>query len=248
MLLFLRRSRWLGRLVLPFVAFVSLAHAESPHRYRPALIGNGPRSLVNLIDGRNLVSKGQGDGLVMFEATIAPTSSGPVEVIWCHATPESKLLKAEVQNALRNASFIPALVDGKPVEVVFYGTVIFMVRDGRPYVHVFANQDREALAEQTDFVEPQLLVGTDDFVDAKPYLEVVRHHTRVGHARLIITVDANGRLREALVLREEPTGLNIAAAALKTYSTEKFIPGFRNGSPVTCTVEREWAVRGYRRF
>jgi len=224
---------------------VVLANIATGHQFRPALVGNGPHSLANLIDGKKLVEKGQRDGVVMFEAAIAPGSTGVVDWTWCHARPESKLLKAEVQNALLNSSFVPASIDGKPVEVIFYGTVVFVVRDGQPHVRIFANQDREALAQQSDFIEPQILTDTDDFEGAKPYLEVVRHHARAGRALISITVDAEGKLRASRVVKEEPTGLNIGAAALKTYSTAKFIPGFRNGAPVTCTVERDWAVRGF---
>jgi len=243
------RSPRVRRPFLPFAAIFAIVsiNCAGAHQFRPALVGNGPKSLANLIDEKKLAAKGQGDAVVMFEAAIAPDDSGFVASTWCHGGPESKLLKTEVQNALLHASFVPAAIDGKLVPAVFHGTVVFAVRNGQPHLRVFANQDREALAQESDFIEPQELIGTDDFDDAKPYLEVVRHHTRSGRALLSITVDAGGKLRDARVLKEDPTGLNIGAAALKTYSSVKFIPGFRNGSPVTCTVERDWAVHGFRR-
>jgi TonB family protein len=77
-------------------------------------------------------------------------------------------------------------------------------------------------------------------------LVIVKNHGRAGRAILSITVDADGKMRDRRLVREEPAGLNIGAAAMKAYATAKFIPGFRNGKPVACTFEEDWAVRGYR--
>ncbi len=219
---------------------------EATPRFRPALVGNGPRSLVNLIDVQKLLAKKQGDGVVMFDAAIEADNNGSVSWIWCHAAPGSETLKEEVTKELRHASFIPALINGKEVDVVFYGTVIFTAREGRPYLRVFANQDRAALAQQSDLIQPQMLLDSEDWEGAKPLLEVVRMHARTGHAVLSVTVEVNGKVRDVHLVREEPTRLNIGAAALKAYATAKFIPAFRNGKPVTDTFESDWAVRGYR--
>ena len=222
------------------------AASEATPRFRPALVGHGPKSLVNLIDTQKLLAKGQGDGVVMFDAAIEADDGGSVSWIWCHAAPGSEILKDEVTKELRHASFVPALIDGKEVGVTFYGTVIFSVREGHPYLRVFANQDRTALAEQSDLIQPQMLLDSEDWEAAKPLLEVVRMHARTGHAVLSVTVEANGKVRDIHLVREEPTRLNIGSAALKAYSTAKFIPAFRNGKPVAHTFEQDWAVRGFR--
>ena len=222
------------------------APAEAATSFRPALVGNGPKSLVNLIDTQKLLAKGQGDGVVMFDASIEDDPAGSVRWIWCHAAPGSEVLKEEITKKLRQAVFVPALVDGKPVEVYFHGTAIFAVRGGRPYLRVFANQNPNALAQESDLIEPQMRHGSSDWAKAKPLLEVVRKHARVGHATVSITVDSAGKMRDLRVVREEPAKLNIGAAALIYYAPAKFIPAFRDGKPVDCTFERDWAVRGFR--
>ncbi len=209
-------------------------------------MGNGPRSLVNLIDGQKLLQKGQGDGVVMFDIAVEDDSAGSVSWIWCHAGPNAKALKAEVEKELRRASFVPALIDGKRVGVAFHGTVIFTVRDGRPYLRVFANQDQNKLARQSDYIQPQRLLDSEDWDGVEDMLEVVKMHAKAGRAVLSITVDADGKMRERHLVREDPKGLNIGAAAMKAYATAKFLPGFRNGKPVACTFEEDFAVRGYR--
>jgi len=37
-----------------------------------------------------------------------------------------------------------------------------MVRDGKARLRIFANQDPQELAKETDFIEPQLIIGTED--------------------------------------------------------------------------------------
>jgi hypothetical protein len=240
------RRSFFGVTVCLLFQFASSEKAAAQHHYRPALVGNGPKSLVNLIDRQKLVEKGQRDGVVMFDAAVDDDASGSVTWIWCHASPEAKALKAEVEKELLHASFVPAMIDGKRVSVEMHGTAMFTVRDGRPYLKVFANQDPDELARQSDYIQPQMLVDSEDWEDARPMLEVVRLHARAGHAVLSITVDGEGNVRDRHLVREEPGGLNIGAAAMKTYSTARFTPGFRNGKAVACTFNEDWAVRGYR--
>jgi hypothetical protein len=228
---------------LLFLQSIPLANIATAHQFRPALVGNGSHSLVNLIDNQKLLAKGQPDSLVMFDAGIQ--EDGSVDWIWCHAPPEAKTLKEEVEKALRHAAFVPATIDGGKVAILFHGTVIFINQGGRPHLRVFANQDRSELARQGDYIQPQMILDSEDWEGAQPMLAVVKNHARAGHAALAITVDEQGTIRDRRLLREDPTGLNIGAAALKVFSTAKFLPGFRNGQPVGCTFEEDWAVRGY---
>lgn len=239
------------RFIFAFALFLLLALGTARvraagQRFRPALVGNGPSSLVNLIDGQRLIDKGQRDGVVMFDVGVAGNVGGSVTWLWCHAGPRSQLLKDEVEKKLRKASFVPAMIGRKRVRVLLHGAALFFVRQGRPYLQVFANQDEAELAKKSDYIQPQLVVGSDDWDGVQDMLKVVRMHARAGHAILSMTVDAEGKTRRLRLVREEPTGLNIGAAALKAYRTAKFIPGFRNGRPVACTFEENWAVRGYR--
>ena len=213
--------------------------------FRPALVGNGPKSLVNLIDTAGLVRAGQQDAVVMFDAAVSG-DGGAVEYSLCYGDGDSKALQKEVSKELRRAVFIPALAHGKSVDVFFRGSVVFAVRAGRPLLQVFATQDRNELARASDYVEPQMLVGTDDWKEAKEYLGVLTHHWKRGVAVVAITVDAQGKRQGMRLVREDPKGLNLGAAALKTFSTSEFIPAFRDGHVVATTFEMFDYMYGYR--
>jgi hypothetical protein len=229
-----------------FLHRAGFSTVEENARFRPALVGNGPKSLVNLIDTAKLMRKEQQDAVVVFDAVIDADEGGSVSKFECHGSPGSDRLKKEVSEELLHAVFIPALAQGKPVGVFFRGSVVFAVRNGRPRLQVFANQDREELARGSDFIEPQMILGTDDWEEAKPYLEVLRKHQRHGIAFVSITVDVEGKRKEMHLVREDPPGLNIGAAALKTLSTAHFIPAFRNGRAVGATFEMSTHMYGYR--
>lgn len=164
----------------------------------------------------------------------------------CHGSPGSDRLKKEVSRELLRAVFVPALVRGRPIGVLFRGSVIFAVRDGHSRLQVPANQDQEELARGSDYIEPQMILGTDDWVEAKPYVEVLRTHLRHGIAVVSITVDAEGKRKQMHLVREDPVGLNVGAAALKTLSTAEFIPAFRNGRAIAATFEMSNHMYGYR--
>lgn len=112
-----------------------------------------------------------------------------------------------------------------------------MVRDGRPRLQVFANQDRNELARGSDYIQPQMILGTDDWDEAKEYLGVLTHHWKTGIAVVSIAVDEEGKRKAMHLVREDPKGLNLGAAALKTMSTAQFIPAFRDGRLVAATFE-----------
>jgi hypothetical protein len=60
-------SRALSHLaILSFVGLVS-SQAAGP-QFRPALVGSGPKALVNVINTKKLTEKGQRDGILMFTA------------------------------------------------------------------------------------------------------------------------------------------------------------------------------------
>ena len=232
---------------LAFLASIAgLTGAQEKGGFRPALVGNGPKSLVNLIDTGKLMREGQQDAVVMFDAAIVDDEDGEAASFWCRGSAGSERLQKEVKEELRRAVFVPAVAHGRTVGVYFRGTVVFAVRDGRPRLQVFANQDRDELARGSDFIEPQLILGTDDWEEAKEYLGVLTHHWRQGIAVVRITVDAEGKRQAMALVKEEPKGLNIGAAALKTLSTAKFIPAFRNGHPVATAFEMLDYMYGYR--
>ena len=223
------------------------AAAETSGAFRPALIGNGPKSLVNLIDTSRLMREGQADAVVMFDAAVGDYVGGSVLNSVCYGGPNSKPLKKEVSKELQRCEFIPALVHGKPTVVFFRGAVVFTVREGRPRLQIFANQDRSELARGSDYIQQQLILGTDDWEEAKQYLGVLTHHWKSGIAIVSLEVDAEGKRKEMHLVRETPEGLNLGAAALKTLSTAEFIPAYRNGRVVSATFEMSDYMYGYRR-
>ncbi len=233
------------RLLFATFALASVAAAQSTP-FRPALVGNGPKSLVNQIDVKKLAAKGQGNAAVMFECYIG--HSGKAEDGRTYrGTPDSKHLVRAVEEALQRSYFIPAAFKGKPVSVYFAGAVMFYVIDGKPQLHVYANQSPEDLKQGKDFIAPQLISGTDNWDAAKPELEKARLHQKNGAAVLAISVDASGKVTNMKVASEDPPNYNFGRAALKEYAGARYIPGFRNGQPVACTFEYASYVIAYRK-
>jgi hypothetical protein len=63
--------RTLALSLISFLSIVDLADLQAAElRIQPALIGNGPKALINPIDTKKLVEKGQHDGLLMFSCYV----------------------------------------------------------------------------------------------------------------------------------------------------------------------------------
>jgi hypothetical protein len=228
------------------IAWLSLADlAELPAaepQFRPALIGNGPSALVNVIDTKKLMEKGQRDGLLMFKCGVTRRGETASYFIY-RETPGSKLLKEEVGNALRRSHFIPAIYNGEPTTVALIGTVLFTTTDGKPHLRIYANQNHEDVAKGNDFIAPQLLVDTVDYVGTKYDLagRKAEAYLRNGWVQLSITVDANGNQKDLKVTLEDPPGFGVGTVVKNAYARTKWIPGFRNGHAVNCTFDYpEW--------
>src|SRR2546430_358062 len=103
------------------VAWFSIADLADLHaaeaRFRPALIGNGPNALINVIDTKKLMEKGQQDALLMFSCFVR--RDGKVWGYYTYReTPGSKWLKKEVENRLTGCHFIPAIYNGEKTQVM----------------------------------------------------------------------------------------------------------------------------------
>jgi len=220
-------------------------------RFRPALIGNGPKALVNVINTRKLVEKGQRDGLLMFKCYI--NRSGEVEYSFIYReTAGSKLLKQEVGYALRGCRFIPAIYNGEPTDVLFTGTVVFSVSNGKPHLRVYANQSNDDLKRGNDFIAPQVVANTVDIGRYALAAMKVRAYYQNGTVELSTTVDANGNQKDLKVILEDPPGYGLGAVLRDAYAKAKWIPGFRNGRAVECTFDyaeflKTWASFIYGR-
>jgi TonB family protein len=204
--------------------------------FRPALIGTGPDSLINRIDTADLIKKGQKEGAVMFSCLVAPTGD-IVRSGAYRGTRGSELLERELLKRLANEKLIPAIHNHQPVIAIFYGTVRFAVVNGKPRLRIFANQQLDQLDKESDFIDPQPYVGQDSKFTGLHYPDTGSNIAVTGVVELALNVDATGNLESMQVLSEEPPLLGFGDAAISDFSGAKFIPAFRNGQPVECTVK-----------
>jgi len=225
------RTRCLAALAL--LAFLSTPGlAETLPEFRPALLGNFSRSLVNTINTESLMKRGQGDAIVMFTAGVSENGYGYVWETY-RGTPNSHLLSKEIMDRASQAQFIAAVYKGQHVGVVLNGTVSFSIVGGKPRLRIFLNQEESDLKAGKDFVAPQLAFATGN-----PKFEGIYYPGRVltgpGTAAVTLDVDVNGKVQNATLAYEYPPGKGFGAEALDGLRKAVFIPGFRNGKAVPC--------------
>jgi hypothetical protein len=128
--------------------------AESLPQMRPAMIGAGQGSLVNLIDTQTLLQKGQRDAWVMFDCGVAGDGIAFGSDFFT-SSPNAKLLENEIRKRVRQTRFIPAVYNHKRTSAWFAGTAVFVVTKGQPHLRIYAHQDLDEIKRGTDFVAPQ---------------------------------------------------------------------------------------------
>jgi len=203
-------------------------------QYRPALLGTGPTSVINRIDTAGLIRDGQKDGSISFSCSVGPT--GEIAHVWTYrGTPESQLLERELAKRLDQAVFIPALYEQRPVHVLFFGTVTFRIVNGKPRLRIFANQETEELKKESDFIGPQPFVGAGSKFEGLHYPDNVTSELS-GLVELAMKVDAAGNLKDLRVVSESPPLVGFARAAAEDFRVAHFIPAFRDGKPVECSI------------
>ena len=219
---------------------VGSSQSASLPMYRPVLLGSGPDSLINRIDTADLVRKGQKDAAVMFSCSVKKDGT-VLSVSTYRGTPDSKLLEQEILKRLSvaaNPKFVPAVYNHLPVDAIYYGTVTFMIANGKPRLRIFSNQERAELAKESDFIGPQPFWGGESKFSGFHYPDSESAPVQVdGSAELQLKVDANGNLQDLSVLNEQPPFLGFGEAAFTDLSKAKFIPAFRDGKPVACEVK-----------
>jgi TonB family protein len=207
--------------------------------YRPILLGQGPKSLIDRIDTQDLIKKGQKDALIMFNCSVRKDGSVEWSATY-RGTPDSDFLKQELQKRLSPASdprFIPAVYNHQLVDAIYYGTVTFAVLDGKPRLRIFSNQEAEELAKEHDFIGPQPFFGNESKFTGFHYPPPEAARVQVdGNVELKMKIDFNGNLQELNVVSENPPFLGFANAALADFKNARFIPAFRDGKPVACDV------------
>lgn len=219
--------------IVVFALLILTSSLSAEPAFRPALVGDGPKSLVNLINVQKLLEKGEPDGAVMFSRGVFPPGKGRDFAEINRGTPGSRLLQSEVLRALQRSRFVPAIAQGKSVPVHFRGTVLFFAHS-QPHLRVLANQDPDALAHFDDFVAPQEIFGTALSVASDPRLDAFMRRYKNGAVTLELHVNEKGKLLSSRVLSEEPRGYNLGAFEVDMLATAEFVPGFREGRPSDC--------------
>jgi TonB family protein len=219
--------------------------AENLPKSRPALIGSGPRSLLNLIDAEKLFRKGQRSGWVMFNCTLR--SDGTVDRgshISYRRSAGADPLKAEVWKALAGgARFAPAVDNHEQTLTCFAGTATFSIVNGKPQLRFFANQELEEVNRGSDFVAPQPVQGPAIWAPSTP-----GHAANLkirGIVRVLHSMNALGKTTGLQVLSESQPGEGFGEAARATILSSRYLPAYRNGKPTasTLTYDVEFALR-----
>ena len=225
------------------VGFCAVCARELPAEIlpdrRPALIGSGTSSLVNLIDAQALFQKGQRDGWVMFDCAVAADGIAFGSDFFT-ASPNADVLREEVRKRLRQARFLPAVYDHKRVSAWFSGTVLFVVTSGKPHLRIYANQDLDEMKRGADFVAPQLIfVPNHDVSNWPHYPSKATHDEAAGVLKLRHSVDANGKTTDLQVI-SEPAGYGLGDYLKKVLPLVDFTPAYRNGKPTATTYTLTW--------
>lgn len=234
---------YLNKTLIAIVFAISIvrtsAHAESLPDMRPALVGSGPRSLVNLIDGKHVMERGLQHGALYFMARIDPNGFPSYSKIWGE-TDKIKPLRDEVRERLSEARFMPAVYHHQHVYAWMFGTVAFTSTDGKPHLRVFANQELSELEKESDFISPQeiwLPGKIYDYAKWKNPFASWRSDDKAGLPNISLVVDASGQIKDAH-LENLPTGSTqaYADAALLIIRQRLYLPAYRNGKPVDSTT------------
>lgn len=187
------------------------------------------------MDTQDLIQKGQKDGSVMFCCSV--TKTGEIANTWTYrGTPESRLLEQELVRRLDQTRFVPAIHNRELVHVLFYGTVTFSIANGKPRLRIFANQEAAELKMESDFVGPQPFVGRDSKFEGLHYPDDILAVPISGLVELAMKIDAEGNLKELQVVSENPPLAGFRRAATEDFRVAKFIPAFRDGKPVECSI------------
>ena len=212
---------------------------ESLPDMRPALVGNGPKSLVNLINCKHVIERGLPHGALYFMARIDPNGFPSYSKIWGE-TDKIKPLRDEVRERLAEARFIPAVYHHQHVHAWMYGTVAFSSTDGNPHLRVFANQELSELEKENDFIAPQQIWLPGKIYDYAKWKDPFGSwwtEDKPGSPNVALTVDASGQVKDAH-LENLPAGTTQAHAdaALLIIRQQLYLPAYRNGKPVDSTT------------
>ena len=112
----------------------------------------------------------------------------------------------------------------------------FKIVNGKPRLRIFANQEAEELKKESDFIGPQPFVGRDSKFEGLHYPNDVLEVPISGLVELAMKIDAEGNLKELKVVSEDPPLAGFRRAASEDFRVARFIPAFRAGKPVECSI------------
>lgn len=210
--------------------------------YRPALIGTYPKSLINLINAKGLMERGQKDGTVMFETGITELGDGYNSRCY-RGSAGTEMLQKEVLGRIDQAQFEPAVYNHTRVGCYMQGTVMFLIHDGKPMLRIFLNQDDNEIKAGHDFIAPQFCFAAGNHAFKwfnEPLLPA-------GVAVLGMDIDATGHVTGRKVVYEHPADGHYGALVMGHVGDALFVPGFRNGKPVACHFDWTLMFTGARK-
>jgi len=213
--------------------------AENLPEMRPALVGNGPKSLVNLINTKHVMERGLPHGALFFIARVDPNGFPSYSKIWGE-TDKIKPLRDEIHERLAEARFIPAVYNHQHVYAWLFGTIAFTSTDGKPHLRVFANQELSELEKENDFIAPQQIWLPGKIYDYAKWKEPFGSwwtEDKPGLPNISLTVDASGQVKDAHLENLPPgTTQAYADAALLIIRQQLYLPAYRNGKAVDSTT------------
>ena len=92
------------------------------------------------------------------------------------------------------------------------------------------------MKKESDFVGPQPFVGRDSKFEGLHYPDDVTQVPISGLVELAMKVDADGNLKDLRVVSEYPPLAGFRRAAAEDFRVARFIPAFRDGKPVECSI------------
>ena len=226
--------RWLASLSCLLLTLLGQARAEQLPEMRPALIGSGPRSMVNMIDTERLMKRGQKDAMVMFTCLVTSTGWSPDMVVY-RGTPGSDALAEATLNTGTNAIFTPAIYAHQKRDAWVSGTVVYRVINGKPHLRIYLNQESDRISHGEDFIAPQRVWIPDKDLNHKGW----RLYPMFGYSATVvirICVDANGNLQDANLVFETPQGKGFGTQWLSYILDATFLPGYLHGTSVACSA------------
>ena len=226
-----------------FLIFLSSSPAQNTSQMRPVVLGTGSSSLVNKLDPVALLKHGQGDTMVNFITVVSELGDTRAYYTRIYGgMPESKFLTEELIGKIDRAIFHPALYRGTPQATVVFGTVVFFVRDGKPHLRIFLNQEMDELKRGSDFISPQLVLLPGTKFKGIDY--PLKGGGASGNVAVRMDIDATGRITGKKLLHESPAGRGFGAQVMSQIGDATFLPAYRNGKPVSCSFTMPMIFKG----